>query len=103
MVRVNLIRCFAILLGLSFASPVLADFGQDASGNYVAPSKWNHFNNGARPADPVAPPQKQTRVLAVTAAAQLAVCQRGSPAASVGISRRPQCTLAGLRSGTAAY
>ncbi len=42
--RVNLARCFAAILGLTVATPLFADFGQNGAGEYVAPNKWNSFN-----------------------------------------------------------
>ncbi len=52
--RVNLARCFAVLLGISLASPTLADFGQSGSGTYIAPGKWSRFNAEATSATPQA-------------------------------------------------
>ncbi|MGV3484215.1 MAG: hypothetical protein ACO1RT_07345 [Planctomycetaceae bacterium] len=63
--RVNLVRSFAILLGLGVISSASADFGQDATGTYVAPSKWSRFNSGTSAPEPVTS-QKQTQVRTVS-------------------------------------
>lgn len=68
--RVNLVRCFAILLGVVVASPGWADFGQDATGSYVAPSKWSRFNTGA-PVQPSTARSKQTLVRPVSSGGAL--------------------------------
>ena len=43
--RVNLVRCFAVLLGLAYAPVSHAEFGQNSQGQYVPPKKWSNFNS----------------------------------------------------------
>lgn len=64
--RVNLVRCFAILLGLAVVSPGFADFGQDATGAYVAPSKWSRFNSAPATAEPATSRIRQIMVRQVS-------------------------------------
>ncbi len=41
--KIDMVRSFAALLGLSVAVPAYAQYGQP-NGQYVAPSKWSNFN-----------------------------------------------------------
>lgn len=52
--KIDMVRSFAALLGLSIAVPAYAQYGQ-SSGQYVAPNKWSNFN--AATAQWQAPPQ----------------------------------------------
>jgi hypothetical protein len=42
--RVDVVRSFAALLGLTLANVPLAASGQDSSSRYVSPSEWSNFN-----------------------------------------------------------
>jgi hypothetical protein len=56
-VRVNLVRCFAALLGLTTVSTAWAEFGQNSQGQYVPPKKWSNFQAAptAEPAPTLVP------------------------------------------------
>lgn len=42
--RVNLVRCFAVLLGLATSTQAFAQHGQAVQDSYVPPPKWNNFH-----------------------------------------------------------